>query len=48
MAHGKVTIKKRRAGLYEVNIGGQGMTVAYTKKEARKKQRAFQRQLGRI
>ena len=40
----RVTIKKERSH-YVVSVGGRGMTLAYSKKEARRKQKTFQRQL---
>jgi hypothetical protein len=40
----KVTIKKEGSH-YLVSVGGNGMSLAFSKKEARMKQRQFQRQI---
>ena len=40
----RVTIRKEGSH-YVVSVGGKGMTLAYTKAEAKKKQAAFQKQL---
>lgn len=40
----RVTIKKEGSH-YVISVAGKGMTLAYTKKEAKKKQKAFQKQI---
>ena len=40
----RVTIRKEGSH-YVVSVGGRGMTLAYTKSEALKKQKTFQNQI---
>ena len=42
----RVTIRKEGSH-YVVSVGGKGMTLAYTKAEAKNKQKAFQEQLAK-
>ena len=42
----RVTIRKERKH-YVVSVGGRGMTLAYSKSEAIKKQKALQKRLNK-
>jgi len=43
----RVTIRKEGSH-YVVSVGGVGMTLAYTKEEAKRKQKAFQTQIRKM